>query len=579
MLNGYSPFKQSGFGALAHSITTRNIQPMKQNLSSEVRDLIDKLLRIDPKERLTMDEIFEHPWMKNLAKSFNNLNIQKSRLFSIKDKGYKSDRSHNAKNDKADENVYKKLLNDNFDKKSTSSRNNQNFITNSEPSSKIRHQRSKTSYNQDFDEITLDNLMRQSGMQSDLNFFTNITKAFKTSEKQSKNKEDDYELKSIIIDPSTGLKTYTRVKKNRQNSDISKKERSKEKYLKNSLTTPNLTFGEKPEAMKDVDRMQKIAEEGNRRQINHGRKNLDTADPSVGKDNKSSPEISPDDERKALPKHNFQNNNYIADNNKNDQEIDRIVSFGPELKSHIQSNHDNANKTKKETKNQFKETNEEEIPYLHKVVKNKKKTLTNSSGTGSIIKSNRGSSVEESYKKDPSPKRSKKFSTRRSIKRDKNKKNKRQTYNDFLTKEEKYADKHRDRHETYNAWKNRSDNIFKSHTNHLRKNRRRNGEDHQKLFNDDVSNPRYSSNVQSEYSEYSEYLTDPDKVQEEIARRKEKVNRLLKGMDEIGMGGYSSRRKHINGRGRNRDSLRSRRKKKMNLIDKQQTVIILFLKI
>ena len=35
------------------------------NISDEAKDLINKLLKVKPSERLSADQILQHPWMKN----------------------------------------------------------------------------------------------------------------------------------------------------------------------------------------------------------------------------------------------------------------------------------------------------------------------------------------------------------------------------------------------------------------------------------------------------------------------------------------------------------------------------------
>ena len=51
----------------------------KYNLSKEFKDLINKLVCFDPKERLSIDKILEHPWIKNNINS-NELNINEFKM-------------------------------------------------------------------------------------------------------------------------------------------------------------------------------------------------------------------------------------------------------------------------------------------------------------------------------------------------------------------------------------------------------------------------------------------------------------------------------------------------------------------
>lgn len=45
------------------------------NVSTEAIDLINQLLIIDPKERITFEEIYEHPWVKKFE-NYYQLRIQ-----------------------------------------------------------------------------------------------------------------------------------------------------------------------------------------------------------------------------------------------------------------------------------------------------------------------------------------------------------------------------------------------------------------------------------------------------------------------------------------------------------------------
>ena len=77
MIHGYSPFRAHCFLKDAKSAMKeifRNIKSnnyvIERNISNECIDLIDKLLTIDPKKRIKVNEIFLHPWVVNKEKKY-----------------------------------------------------------------------------------------------------------------------------------------------------------------------------------------------------------------------------------------------------------------------------------------------------------------------------------------------------------------------------------------------------------------------------------------------------------------------------------------------------------------------------
>ena len=86
MIHGYSPFRANYFLKDSKSAMKEIFMNIKnnnyiieRNISAECIDLIDKLLTIDPKKRIKINEIFLHPWVINKEKkyfpSFNRINI------------------------------------------------------------------------------------------------------------------------------------------------------------------------------------------------------------------------------------------------------------------------------------------------------------------------------------------------------------------------------------------------------------------------------------------------------------------------------------------------------------------------
>ena len=86
MIHGYSPFRANFFLKDSKSAKKEIFMNIKnnnyiieRNISDECIDLIDKLLTIEPKKRIKINEIFLHPWVINKEKkyfpSFKRINI------------------------------------------------------------------------------------------------------------------------------------------------------------------------------------------------------------------------------------------------------------------------------------------------------------------------------------------------------------------------------------------------------------------------------------------------------------------------------------------------------------------------
>lgn len=62
MLFGKSPFLGSDLHQLLHKIKTKNLSPSLSKLKNKaIRDVIEKMLQINPEKRISWDELFEHP--------------------------------------------------------------------------------------------------------------------------------------------------------------------------------------------------------------------------------------------------------------------------------------------------------------------------------------------------------------------------------------------------------------------------------------------------------------------------------------------------------------------------------------
>lgn len=107
LLLGKVPFKGSNLAELNRNIQNGilPLQEMKEeNLSGEALDLIQKILVVNVKSRITLDHIIEHPFLKG-HKTQNNMSAQSAQLDEaiiqkIQSMGYTKQYIHHALNKK-----------------------------------------------------------------------------------------------------------------------------------------------------------------------------------------------------------------------------------------------------------------------------------------------------------------------------------------------------------------------------------------------------------------------------------------------------------------------------------------------
>ncbi|KAI8393515.1 kinase-like domain-containing protein [Radiomyces spectabilis] len=63
LLTGHLPFDDEHMGRLLAKIKSGHYRPVSENVSCEARDLIRRMLVVQPSKRLTMDEVLKHPWL------------------------------------------------------------------------------------------------------------------------------------------------------------------------------------------------------------------------------------------------------------------------------------------------------------------------------------------------------------------------------------------------------------------------------------------------------------------------------------------------------------------------------------
>jgi serine/threonine protein kinase len=88
MLCGMVPFKGRNISELKQSIISETLKysgDAKQKLSREVRNLVKIMLRKDPSERATIDQVLRHPWLRNCPKKmfvFSQSELKKIKVLS-----------------------------------------------------------------------------------------------------------------------------------------------------------------------------------------------------------------------------------------------------------------------------------------------------------------------------------------------------------------------------------------------------------------------------------------------------------------------------------------------------------------
>jgi MAP/microtubule affinity-regulating kinase len=68
MLSGMVPFKANNLNDLQNNIITGNFKDI-HGISKDCNDLLHKLLQINPKKRISIDEALNHPWITNIEEN------------------------------------------------------------------------------------------------------------------------------------------------------------------------------------------------------------------------------------------------------------------------------------------------------------------------------------------------------------------------------------------------------------------------------------------------------------------------------------------------------------------------------
>lgn len=72
MIYGTVPFKGDDMNTLHTAILSCKYQ-LKDEVSKEARDLIRRILVLNPEDRLTTDEILSHDWLKDAPETMSDI--------------------------------------------------------------------------------------------------------------------------------------------------------------------------------------------------------------------------------------------------------------------------------------------------------------------------------------------------------------------------------------------------------------------------------------------------------------------------------------------------------------------------
>ena len=67
LMHGYSPYRAKKIEEIYDNIINKGIK-FSSRISEEVKDLLVKILKINPKERIGIQGILDHPWVKKYSK-------------------------------------------------------------------------------------------------------------------------------------------------------------------------------------------------------------------------------------------------------------------------------------------------------------------------------------------------------------------------------------------------------------------------------------------------------------------------------------------------------------------------------
>jgi len=67
LMHGHSPYRAKKINDIYDNIMNKKIK-FSSRLSDSVKDLVQSILNVNPKERISLEDILEHPWVKKYSK-------------------------------------------------------------------------------------------------------------------------------------------------------------------------------------------------------------------------------------------------------------------------------------------------------------------------------------------------------------------------------------------------------------------------------------------------------------------------------------------------------------------------------
>ena len=67
MVHGRSPYRAKNLKEITHKMLHDNIISFSNDISPDLSDLITNILRLNPVERLSLKQIFDHPWVRRMC--------------------------------------------------------------------------------------------------------------------------------------------------------------------------------------------------------------------------------------------------------------------------------------------------------------------------------------------------------------------------------------------------------------------------------------------------------------------------------------------------------------------------------
>ena len=67
LMHGYSPYRAKKIEDIYDNIANKRMK-FSSRISEEVKDLLTRILKINPSDRISIEDILEHSWVKKYSK-------------------------------------------------------------------------------------------------------------------------------------------------------------------------------------------------------------------------------------------------------------------------------------------------------------------------------------------------------------------------------------------------------------------------------------------------------------------------------------------------------------------------------